>query len=320
MRVLLKSTLITLFYLLLSWASFVVLAQQDESTSEEKTVTQITPATPVSEVTNTNSSKASVVPPTSLALQYNEDLKHYLSANKVTPLLAGTEEYITLITENSSINNKGVAILLPDWEQGATNPKALNFLRQQLPSQGWTTISIQPTSKPNNYPSNAVTISQQQEENKTILDEYKHKLGVMMNAVIEKANEFPGIIMIIAQGNHGAMLVELLNQDINPPQITQQPNALILLSSYVLSSNILLDETNTVFAKQLAFSEYPVLDLYLKHDNAVVISKAKQRLILSKKEMKVYYRQRQLNNTAMGYYPEQELLTQINGWLKAIGW
>jgi hypothetical protein len=319
-RVLFKSTLLTLFFLLLSWSSFAVLAQQDENIDEEKTVTQITSATSEPEVTNTSNRKTNAVPPKPLTLQYNEDIKHYLPASKVTPLLAGTEEYITLITENSSMNNKGVAILLPDWEQGATSPKALNFLRQQLPEQGWTTISVQPSSKPSNYPSNAITVLQQQEENKKIIDEYRRKLSVMMNAVIEKANEFPGIIMIVAQGNHSAMLVELLNQDINPPQITQPPNALVLLSSYVLSSNVLLDETNTVFAKQLAKSEYPVLDLYLKHDNPVVISKAKQRITLSKQEMKVYYRQRQLNNTAMGYYPEQELLTQINSWLKAIGW
>ena len=126
--------------------------------------------------------------------------------------------------------------------------------------------------------------------------------------------------MIIAQGNHGAMLVDVLSQESKSSVITQPPNALILISSYVLSSNILLDDTNTVFAKQLANSEYPVLDLYLKYDNPIVISKAKQRLMLSKQEMKAYYRQRQLNNTVMGYYPEQALFTQIKSWLTAIGW
>lgn len=320
MRALLKLTILklTISLLLLTSANFAVLAQQDEKTSPKQEVAQTDAQ---SKKTSETKPKATAIPPpTSITLQYKEDLKHYLPADKVKPLLAGPDDYITLITENTSVNNKGVAILLPDWQQGATNPKAINFLRNKLPLQGWTTISIQPSSKPTDYPSSALKISEQQQENKTIIDDYNIKLGTMMNAVITKANEYPGIVIIIAQGNHGAMLVELLNQGNEQPAITQPPNALILLSSYLLTSNKLIDETNTSFAKKLAYSEYPVLDLYLRHDNPIVLNKAKQRLALSKKEMKVYYRQRQLNNVAMGYYPEQELLTQINSWLKSIGW
>ena len=313
---------LTIIIVLLNCASIAVLAQQDEKVPSEQAATE-TNVKANTDPKDTTEKKPKAIPipaPISLTLQYKEDLKHYLPADKVKPLLAGPDDYITLITENISVNNKGVAILLPDWHQGATSPKAINYLRNKLPQQGWTTISIQPASKPTNYPSNALKISEQQQENKTILDDYKMKLGTMMNAVIAKANEYPGIVIIIAQGNHGAMLVELLGQNEEASTITQAPNALILLSSHLLTSNKLIDETNTAFAKKLAYSEYPVLDLYLRHDNPIVLDKAEQRLALSKKEMKVYYRQRQLNNRAMGYYPEQELLTQINSWLKSIGW
>lgn len=324
MNALVKSSFSSLLFLLFTVINYSVLAQQEELSATEKPVTQPTPAPQNSpEPANTDSEQAGKTPvpaPKPLTLQQKEDLQHYLPANKVKPILAGPEEYITLITENSSLNSKGVAILLPDWQQGATNPKAINFLRKQLPLQGWTTISVQPPSKPESYPSQALKMSEQHEANNTILKEYQSKLGTLMNAVIEKANEYPGIIMIIAQGNHGAMLVDLLNQDIEPSTITQSPNALILLSSYVFTTNNLLDQTNTTFAKQVANSDYPVLDLTLKHDNPIVTAKAKQRLALAKQEMKVYYRQRQLLNTAVGYYPEKELLSQISSWLKAIGW
>ena len=334
MRSLLKLTRLklTMSFLLLTLTNFTVLAQQDEQTPPEQTITETKDETkdetkstsdPKQDSKDTLETKPNAIPvppPISLTLQYKDDLKHYLPANNVKPLLAGPDDYITLITEHSSVNNKGVAILLPDWQQGATSPKAINFLRNKLPLQGWTTISIQPASKPINYPSNALKINEQQQENNIIIDDYKHKLASMMNAVIAKANEYPGIVVIIAQGNHGAMLIDLLDSSNKQPTVTQPPNALILLSSYLLASNNLIDETNTAFAKQLAYSEYPVLDLYLRHDNPIVLDKAKQRLVLSKQEMKVYYRQRQLNNDAMGYYPEQELLTQINSWLKAIGW
>ncbi len=281
----------------------------EQSTAEAET----TPA-------NAEKKEAKIPPPASMTQQYNDDLKHYLPANKVKPILAGPDDYITLISESTSVNNKGVAILLPDWQQGATNPKAINFLRNKLPSQGWTTISIQPTSKPKNYPSTALKKTAQQEENKTAIDDYKVKLAALLNAVIDIANNYPGIVMIIAQGNHGALLVELLDKTDTQAAVSQAPNALVLLSSYLFSNDELLNETNTAFAKKLAYSEYPILDLYLKYDNAIVLAKVKERNALAKKEMKVYYRQRQLNNSATGYYPEQELQTQINSWLKSIGW
>ena len=123
-----------------------------------------------------------------------------------------------------------------------------------------------------------------------------------------------------ANQNLAALLIELLNQESGQAAITKPPSALVLLSSYLLTNNVLIDEVNTSFAKKLSNSEYPVLDLYLKHDNPIVLDKVKQRLVFSKKEMKVYYRQRQLMNTAIGYFPEQELITQINSWLKSIGW
>lgn len=263
--------------------------------------------------------KITIPVPVSVEQQHKEDLTHYLPTNRIKPILAGPDDYITLVDENTSVNNKGVAILLPDWQQGAVNPKAINFLRKEMPKQGWTTISIQPANKPNNFPSKALKISERQEANKTIIDGYKEKLSALISAVLTKSKEYPGIVIIIAQGNHGGMLVDIFDEQ-STNQNGMTPNALILLSSYLLSSHELIDETNTAFAKKLAYSEYPILDLYLKYDNPIVLDKAAQRLATANQELKTYYRQRQINNNATGYYPEQELLTQINSWLKSIGW
>lgn len=269
--------------------------------------------------TNNKADKKPAIPlPISLEKQHKEDLTHYIPANSVTPILAGPNDYLTLINENTSVNNKGVAVLLPDWQQGAVNPKAINFLRTALPKQGWTTISIQPTSIPNDFPSKALKVDEQKQENKLIIDQYKTELAALISAVMTKSKEYPGIVIVIAQGNHGAMLVDIFDQQAATKNST--PNALILLSSFLLTSNELINEANTTFAKTLANSEYPVLDLYLQYDNPIVLAKAAQRLLIAKQELKAYYRQRQLTNNASGYYPEQELLVQINGWLKHIGW
>ncbi|HBY84639.1 MAG TPA: DUF3530 domain-containing protein [Colwellia sp.] len=253
--------------------------------------------------------------PIELTKQHKEDLKHYLADEEVKPLLAGPDDYLTLVKRYTSANSKGVVILLPEWQQGATNPKAINYLRNALPAKGWSTIAIQPSNKPENYPSTAVTVAEQKKANQVVLKEYKSKLNSMLNAVMNTARKYPGIVLVIAQGNNAAFLVDLYNQD-----GSQKPNALIMLSGYRQSNPELINSVNENFAHQLALTELPILDLYLKYDNPLVISTSAQRKAFSKQEMKVYYRQRQLNNTVTGYYPEEELLIQINSWLKAIGW
>ncbi len=305
----LKLILIIILFTCISFTctNFTVLAQEDKQ-DEVNTAKE-----------NTKEKQVTIPSPVSVEQQHKEDLTHYFPTNRVAPILAGPDDYLTLVDENTSINNKGVAILLPDWQQGAVNPKAINFLRKTLPNQGWTTISIQPANKPKNYPSKALKISEQQQANKIIIDEYKTKLTALINAVLTKSKDYPGIVIIIAQGNHGGMLVDIFDQQ-SSDQNSTTPNALILLSSYLLNSNELIDETNTAFAKTLAYSEYPILDLYLKYDNPIVLNKAAQRLAIANQELKAYYRQRQINNNATGYYPEQELLIQINSWLKSIGW
>jgi len=263
-----------------------------------------------------NSANVSIIKkPIELTKQHKEDLKHYLASEQVKPLLAGPDDYLTLLKKHTSANSKGVVILLPEWQQGATNPKAINYLRNSLPAKGWTTIAVQPNDKPENYPSTAAALDDQIKENEITIKAYKDKLSAMLNAVMNIAQEYPGIVLVIAQGNNAAFLVDLYSQE-----GSQLPNALILLSSYRQSNHDLINSVNEDFAKQLAFLELPVLDLYLKHDNPTVLAKAAQRKSFAKQEMKVYYRQRQLNNAITGYYPEKELLSQINGWLKAIGW
>jgi len=261
------------------------------------------------------SSEITIKKPIELTKQHKDDLKHYLTSDQVKPLLAGPDDYLTLVKKHTSANSKGVVILLPEWQQGATNPKAINYLRNALPAEGWSTISVQPNNKPENYPSTAKTAEEQKEENELAITAYKNKLAAMLNAVMNIAQEYPGIVLVIAQGNNAALLVDLYSQEGN-----QLPNALILLSSYRQSNHAFINKVNEDFARQLAFLELPVLDLYLKHDNAIVLGKAAQRKSFAKQEMKVYYRQRQLNNAITGYYPEKELLSQVSSWLKAIGW
>lgn len=255
-------------------------------------------------------SNIKITKPISTFEQQKTDLMHYFSKEKTQKIKVDTNEYVMLEEDSATHNNKGVVILLPDWQRGLTHSKAINNLRESLPQNGWSTISIQSPNKPTNYPSSALENKDVIEQNSKALMLYQNELKSLMNAVIEKAKNYPGIFLVISEGSQAAMLVNLFkdNQSLLPA-------ALITLSAGMYSQ-----PENELFAKNMAMSELPVLDLILTRDNKLVLENAILRKKYATKEMKVYYRQKKLSNITPGDYPEKKLITEINGWLKSIGW
>jgi len=256
------------------------------------------------------SSKHKIRLPSDSEKQFNNDIKHYVKNADITPMLLGSDEFITLINEETTGTPKGVAILLSNWQQAATSPKAINFLRTSLPKQGWTTITIQSMTKPEHYPSVKDKTIAQNEENKETLTEYKNKLSKIITKVMAKAANYPGLFLVVAEGSNAALLVDLYQTKAN-----KQPDVFVILSGHLLTKT-----DNKNYVEALASINVPILNLYLKYDNKDVLALAPQSLSESKKQLKVYYRQQQLNNHVSGYYPHKALLTAINGWLKHIGW
>ena len=206
--------------------------------------------------------------------------------------------------------NKGVMILLPDWQQSAVSPNAIKQIRNNMPDQGWTILTLHPPHQPDQYPSQALTKEERIEENSNSLNIYQEQLSEVITALNDKARNYPGAIVFIAEGKHSALIVNMINKNLITP-----PGALVMLSSYMptVTENIKL-------AEQVAITDYPILDLYLKRDHRLVRANAKIRKDRAKNEMKVYYRQKQLSNQITGYYPKHSLTREILGWLKAIGW
>lgn len=253
---------------------------------------------------------AEIVEPISFLQQQQEDIKHYLEPDIIKPMLVGMKEHVALIEVNKTGIAKGVMILLPDWQKNATGSNALNFLRQQLPQLGWTTITIQPPAKPDNYPSNANERDKRIENNQKALTDYQDDLGLLLKQIDEKAKEYPGVIVVISEGSNGALL-----NNIYQKQIVAMPAALILLSSFLPTP-----EDNKTVASSITQLSIPVLDLILYRDNRHVKPAAQLRSDAVKQEMKPYYRQKQLHNITPSYYPNDSLLKEINGWLASIGW
>ena len=242
--------------------------------------------------------------------QQQQDLKHYLKGDDVEAILVGTDEFIILTDKHKTAMNKGVMILLPDWQQSAASPNAIRQLRDNMPEQGWTTLTLHPPHQPDNYPSQALVAEDRLKEDSKSLTDYKKKLSAVIIEVSKKAKNYPGAILFVAEGQHAALMVDMIQN-----LLIESPGALVMLSSYMPT-----EAENKQLAEQVATSDYPVLDLYLQHDHRLVLANTKNRKDRAKNEMKVFYRQRQLNNQVSGYYPKHTLTRATIGWLKSIGW
>lgn len=249
-------------------------------------------------------------PPIDAFKQQQQDLKHYLNSDGIETILVGTDEFIILTDKHKTAINKGVMILVPDWQQSAASPNAINQLRSNMPDQGWTTLTMHPPHQLGNYPSQALTTEERLKDNNENLASYQKKLSAVIESVTNKAKNYPGVILIVAEGQHAALVVDMIQNLLIEP-----PNALVMLSSYMPT-----DVENTKLAEQVATSDYPILDLYLQHDHRLVLTSTKNRKARTKNEMKVFYRQKKLPNQMTGYYPKHSLTREVIGWLKSIGW
>ncbi|MAG76924.1 MAG: hypothetical protein CL811_09195 [Colwelliaceae bacterium] len=304
------------FLLILIFAtpiSFIAIAQDEaaeENTNQEAAAQEKTGEQSETTPNDSASEAAKIEPPVSLIEQFTSDIERSVSQELVTPMLAGTENFLTITQPDSHQSDKGVAILLPEWSQPATDARAINFLRQHLPTEGWTTITVQPLLKPEGYPSLADRQALADEENQKIFDDYQSELTTIMTSVMEKAAEYPGIFLVVAQGNNAAMLADLYSED-----KVDKPNAFVTLSAHLLTP-----QDNKNLADTIADSDIPTLDIILKRDNLWVEHFAETRLRNAKRALKPYYRQRELTNFRAGYYPSEALAKEIKGWLTTIGW
>ena len=309
---------ITLTALCLSFnspTSMAFIAEQDTQSATEaskisKTKENTDTPAPTKPAEDTHQHKVIINAPIDAFEQQQQDIEHYLTEESITPILVGSEKYLIATNRHTTAVNKGVMVLIPDWQQSIATPNALNQLRQNMPEHGWTTITLHPPHKPKNYPSQALLAEERDTENAENLTSYRKVLADIMLAVIEKAKSYPGGIIVIAEGSHAAFILDIYQQ-----KLVNDPSAFVMLSAYMPTPT-----ASNQIAQQLAMTDYPVLDLYLKRDNRLVLANAKLRKDFAKREMKVYYRQKQLNNRATGYYPKNTLAREIISWLRSIGW
>lgn len=255
-----------------------------------------------------------ILPPPDRFKQQQQDIKYYLKqtngAEQYQTFTVDDHEYLVFTDQYTGSINKGVIIILPDWQQNIFAQNALGQLRKTLPNKHWTTLTLAPLPQPENYPSSALDTQQANTENETRLNNYQQTLTKVFNQVIAKAQQFPGPIIYLAQGQQNVMLNKLIKDE----KIVQ-PAALIMLSAYSHNQPL-----QTTLNQCVALSSFPILDIQLQRDNHMVNQHAMARIKVVKNAMKIDYYPKQLANTVIGQYPDKTLPRTIIGWLRRIGW
>jgi hypothetical protein len=139
---------------------------------------------------------------------------------------------------------------------------------------------------------------------------HEQQLVSLLQAVIEKSQEYPGFFLVISKGTSAAWLSKIYAE-----KTLATPDAFVMISPYWPDRKL-----NQRLPQWIANTPMPVLDLYSSSDNAWARKTVTQREIATIKALKLQYRQREL----LGFTVHQQHSTyigkEIYGWIRHMGW
>lgn len=326
-----SKTFLTLF-ILLTCLSCQVFAAADS----EQTEPVVTPKSDDAGSTS-NAPAIKLKKPKSLEYFYQADVAHYFNPDEVKTLLAGDTEFNVLFQDDMTGRPRGVALLIPDWSQGASSSRGLDFLRTNLPNYGWVTLSMSvpdshlpvfdtgPVKSPDadkdgsqeedaNTPAPKASQALVRVEPARFIDEqymaqYELQMKMRMQALISEAENYQGYFIVIAQGSSAAVLASLYAKS-----ELKEPEAMVLLSAFMpdvkLTQKMNLD---------IAQNPIPTLDIYQTLGVSWAAKNIKLRKKLARKHFKVSYRAKELFGDISYHNQNHRLLRSIYGWLSSLG-
>lgn len=281
------------------------------------------------------------IKPTPWSSLVSSDIKRFLPNDEVRPLLAGEVEFISLHRQSMAASQRGVALIIPDWQHTPTNNAGINFLRTQLNDLGYATLAMtipdidwqamekanpvtnneeptttektaQTTNEESSEPVN--TSSSQKHANASalisnaVIDNYKLNLIARFNALYDSALNEDGKIVVIAQGASAGLLLEHY-ADYPSTNI----DAFISLSSYLP-----IPRRNNKLNASLTTISPPLLDIYYSVDNQNLLHSIALREKWAIRHSKYDYRQRELFGLPSEPEQHQRLAKEIDGFLRRL--
>lgn len=262
-----------------------------------------------------NAKEVEWLAPINKELQGNQDISHYYDKSEVVNVMAGENEITALFRDHTAEFDKGVAILIADWHLTQANDRGIDFLRKSLNDYGWITYSISAGSSPrinneelpeNDNLSLAPSLSQY---TKPDFDAYALSLTSRFKAMYQQALTHPGFVIVITQGQSGAILNSYLNQ-----QSSEPIDALVLLNNFYNEP-----QKNKALNQTITTTTWPTLDIFYQSHNHWLSQQMELRKKLARRNHKLNYRQRTLFGSQSSEQQHQRLSKEIYGFLTWLG-
>uniref|UniRef100_UPI00387F5686 DUF3530 family protein n=1 Tax=Pseudoalteromonas mariniglutinosa TaxID=206042 RepID=UPI00387F5686 len=277
---------------------------------------------------------ADFISPPPWSNQINSDIKRFISEDEIRPLLVDEVEFISLYRQHMAPQQRGVALIIPDWQHLPTNNAGINFLRKELNDVGYATIATtipdidwlavdkadsenDDTDAASSTEEPAADVNQTQEithaeaspaVSNAIIDHYKSNLIARFNALYQSASNEQGKIIVVAQGASAGLLLEHFASF---PRTNI--DAFISLSSYLPNQ-----QRNQNLNASLSTISPPLLDIYYSVDNPDLTHSVEQRKRWVRRNSKYDYRQRELFGLPAQPEQHQRLLKEIDGFLRRL--
>ena len=281
---------------------------------------------------------ADFIAPTPWSTVVSSDLSRLMPQDELKPLLAGDTEFLSLYREHMSAQQRGVVLIIPDWQHLPTNNDGINFLRTQLNDLGYATLAMTvpdidwqaiPAEKENAQsepadnnqkgntdsaetpsvpPTVPVHVDAIEQISNTVIDNYKLNLIARFNALYQSALNEDGKIVVIAQGASAAVLLEHYGEYPNT-----DIDAFVSLSSYLPNSR-----RNKQLNAVVSTISPPLLDIYYSVDNPDLLLSVADRKRWVKRNSKYDYRQRELFGLRSQPEQHERLTKEVEGFLRRL--
>jgi hypothetical protein len=273
------------------------------------------------------------------------DIQRGLFTDTYQSLDIDGQQIIYVLQENTTAITRGVAVMIADSSIPILGQESFTSLANEMNKIGWVTIlipapdigfipiiipeaelkDVQKTTaeiETKNFANTQVTslsatlldLDINQSAVTTIDDsafvKHEQQLVSLLQAVIEKSQEYPGYFLVISKGTSAAWLSKIYAE-----KTLDAPDAFVMVSPYWPDR-----KHNQRLPEWMANTPMPVLDLHSSWDNGWARKTVSRRQIAAVKALKLQYRQRKLLGFTMHQQHSAYIGKEIYGWISHMGW
>jgi hypothetical protein len=271
------------------------------------------------------------------------DLQRGLFSDTYQSFNIDNQTIIYVLQENTTAITRGVAVMIADSGIPILGQEGFTDLANEMNKIGWVTILVpapdtgfaptlqqEATKKedattaeeidttadtPTSNQSAAIIEIDISLSAVTTIDDqafikHEQQLISLLQAVVEKSQEYPGFFLVISKGTSAAWLSKIYAE-----KTIDTPDAFVVISPYWPDR-----QHNQRLPKWIANTPMPVLDLYSSRDNGWALKTVTQRQTNAIKALKFQYRQRELLGFNMPQQHSAYIGKEIYGWISHMGW